>query len=159
MTSPACCSWPWHGYSLQDLPLSGWPTQCVTPASRALITHGSKTGRRFPAALAGRSELASDQQMVGRDRAPTVHQEIQRCHGPHQGVLEAGLVPEISAHAPALVVGHDEENDDCKRGGTGEQPEREQRSADQLCQRDRLRPEFSGPVSIIVELLRQFRHI
>ena len=26
MISPACCSWPWHGCSLQDLPLSGWPT-------------------------------------------------------------------------------------------------------------------------------------
>jgi hypothetical protein len=141
--------------------LSGWPTQCVTPASRALMTHRSKTGRRFPAALSGRMD-GQNSRPISRwsaEIAPAVHQEIQRGHGPHQGVLEAGLVPEISAHPPALIVGHDEENDDRKRGRPGEQSEREQRSADQLCQRDRQRPEFSRPISVILELLRQFRHI
>src|SRR5258705_12746386 len=59
-----------------------------------------------------RSEFSPDQQMVDRDRAAALHQEIEGGHGPHQREFEAHLVPEKSAHSPALVVRHDEETDD-----------------------------------------------
>src|SRR5262249_8338330 len=76
---------------------------------------GNETGVRIPASW--RSELASDEKMIDRNRTTAVHQEIQHCHGPHQRVFEAGLVPEISADPPTLVIGYDEKDHD--RAGDG----------------------------------------
>src|SRR5260370_26917765 len=56
------------------------------------------------------SEFSLDQQMIDRDRAAALHQEIEGGHGPHQREFEAHLIPEKSAHAPALEVRYHEEN-------------------------------------------------
>src|SRR5215831_17806754 len=97
--------------------------------------------------------------MIDRDRAAAVHQEIQYRHGPHQRVFQAGLVPEISADPPALVIGYDEKDHDRAGDGPGEQPEREHRTAHELRDRDGRRPEFSGTIAVAVELSRQLRQI
>src|SRR5262245_50900203 len=97
--------------------------------------------------------------MIERDRATAVHQEIQRGHGPHQRVFQAGLVPEISADPPALVIGHDEKDHDRARDEASEQSEREHRTAEQLRDGDGGRPEFSGTIAVAVELSRQIGQI
>src|SRR5262249_3348120 len=95
--------------------------------------------------------------MIDRDRAAAVHQEIQHRHGPHQRVFQAGLVPEISADPPALVIGYDEKDHDRAGDGPGEQPKREHRTAHELRDRDGRRPEFSGTIAVAVERSRQVR--
>ena len=42
------------------------------------------------------------EEMVKRDHASAMHQDVDRRHGPHQRVFETELVPEIFAHPPAL---------------------------------------------------------
>src|SRR2546423_2314217 len=71
-------------------------------------------------------------EVVKRDRAATMHHEVQRRDGPHQRVFETELIPEILADTPAFEIRHDQENEDSERDRPGEQPEREQRAADQL---------------------------
>src|ERR1700730_5501686 len=73
------------------------------------------------------SKLAPDQEMIGGDAAAAMHQEIERGQGPHQRVFEAGLVPEIAAYAPALVIRDDEKNDDGNGDRAGQRPQRQHR--------------------------------
>src|SRR5215470_10413379 len=91
-------------------------------------------------------------QVVKRDRAAAADEKVERHHGPHQGVFEPELVPEILADPPALEIGHDQEKQDRKRGDPGEQTEREQWPADKLRERDRGRPDLARPIAIVVEL-------
>src|SRR5262245_12125632 len=105
------------------------------------------------------SEFSPNEEMIERDRAAAVHQEVERGHRPHQRVFEAGLVPEISAHAPAFVIRHDQENDDRAGSESGEQSQREHRAGNELRQRDGRCPEFSGTIAIAIELLRQLRQV
>src|SRR5215468_4728184 len=104
----------------------------------------------------GLKRLADE--VVKRDRAAAVDEKVERHDGPHQGVFEPELIPEILADAPALEVGHDQEQQDRKRSDASEQAEREQRAADKLGERDRGRPELARPIAIVVELGGKFGH-
>src|SRR5262245_52807515 len=127
------------------------------PISPCPARDGNETGVRIPARW--RSELASDEKMIDRDRATAMHQEIHHGHGPHERVFQPGLVPEISADPPALVIGYNEKDHDHAGDGPGEQPEREHRTAYELRDRDGRRPEFSRTIAVAVELSRQLRQI
>src|SRR5262245_216784 len=102
-----------------------------------------------------RRKSAAEQEVIERVRPAAVHEEIQHLDRPHQRVFEAELVPEIAADAPALDIGHCEEDQNRHRDDAREQAEREQRPAYQLHDRDRRRPELSGPIAVAVELRRQ----
>src|SRR5215467_16364367 len=99
------------------------------------------------------------EQVVKRDRAAAVDEKIERHDRPHQGVFEAELIPEVFAHPPALDIAHDQEQHDRQCGNAREQAEREQRAADELRERDRGRPEFAGPVAVVVELVGELGQI
>src|SRR6516162_8451978 len=118
---------------------------------------GNETGACIPARW--RSELAPDENMIDRDRPTAIYQEIQHRHRPHQRVFQAGLVPKISADAPTLVIGYDEKDQDRAGDGPREQPERKHRTAYELGDGDRRRPEFSGTIAVAVELPRQLGQI
>src|SRR5215467_6387993 len=116
-----------------------------------------ETGTCIPACW--RSELASDEKMIDRDRPTAIYQEIQHRHRPHQRVFEARFVPKISADAPTLVIGYDEKDQDRAGDGPREQPERKHRPAHELRDGDRRRPEFSGTIAVAVQLSRQLGQI
>src|SRR5262249_27128853 len=59
----------------------------------------------------------------------------------------------------ALVIGYDEKDQDRAGDGPREQPEREHRTAHELRDGDRRRPEFSGTIAVAVELSRQLGQI
>src|SRR5262249_14779694 len=69
------------------------------------------------------------------------------------------LVQKIPTDPPALVIGTDEKDHDRARNEASEQPEREHRTAEELRDGDRGRPEFSGTIAIAVELSRQLGQI
>src|SRR5262249_8798902 len=127
------------------------------PISPYPARDGIETGVRIPARW--RSELASDEKMIDRDRPTAIYQEIQHRHGPHQRVFQAGLVPKISADAQTLVIGYDEKDQDRAGDGPREQSERKHRPAYELGDGDRRRPEFSGTIAVAVELPRQLSQI
>src|SRR5262249_9453192 len=106
-----------------------------------------------------RSEFTPDQEMIERDRPAPVHEEIKHAEGPHQRVFEPELIPEIAAYPPALVVGHDQENQDRQCCQPCEQAKRQQRTAEELRDRDRRCPEFPRPVAVPVELLCELPQI
>src|SRR5207247_820684 len=96
-------------------------------------------------------ERAADQ-VVKRDRAAAVDEEVERRDRPHERVFEPELIPEIFSDPPALEVGHHEEDHDRHGGRPREQPECQQWSADKLRERDGRGPEFSRPIAVAVEL-------
>src|SRR5262249_39669533 len=106
-----------------------------------------------------RSEFTPDQEMIERERPAPMHAGIKRAEGPHQLIFEAELIQEIAAYPPALVVGHDQENQDRQCRRPREQADRQQRTAQKLRDRDCRRPEFPRPVAVPVELLCELPQI
>src|SRR6516165_11095464 len=104
-------------------------------------------------------QLAPDEQMIERERAAPAHQEIERGYSPHQRVLETGSVPEIAADPPALVIRHDEKDDDGKRNRARQQPQRQHRAKHKLRHRDGGRPQAPRAIAVLLELLRELVEI
>ena len=74
----------------------------------------------------------SPDQVIERDAAAAMHQEVEGRDRPHHGVFEAELIPEVLSDAPAFNVGDEQKhkNRECDRAR--EQPERQERPADEL---------------------------
>src|ERR1700719_458637 len=98
------------------------------------------------------SNLPANQKMIEGVEAATMNDEIERRHRPHQGVFEAERIPEIAADTPALDIGHRQEDEDRHRHQTCEQAESEKRTAQELGDRDRRRPEPARTIAALIEL-------
>src|SRR5208282_4649147 len=103
---------------------------------------------------ASRSKFPADA-VVQRIPAAAVNEHVEHGDRPHQRVFDAKLVPKIFADAPALDIGDQEENQDDGGDRAGENPEREQRSADKLRNRNGRSPEGAGPIAVAIKLRGQ----